>query len=153
MIVISPDRLRVPLSLRLFGYRQVLSSGAKRPGRKVDHSPPSNAKGKNDWNYICTLPIWIMTCTWTLPRHLTYDRYQNEIISTKFTTSVYKMQSKSYNCIERWKIKVKFPTRKRKGHATLVFEQKSWGSMEFMRTDKVLTKCKLNIQKLHYKFH
>jgi hypothetical protein len=29
----------------------VLSPGAKRPGREVNHSPPSSAEVKNEWSY------------------------------------------------------------------------------------------------------
>jgi hypothetical protein len=31
-----------------------LSLGVKRPGREVDHSPPSSAEVKNAWSYIST---------------------------------------------------------------------------------------------------
>jgi len=31
--------------------------GVKRPGREVDHSPPSSAEVKNAWNYTSTPPI------------------------------------------------------------------------------------------------
>jgi hypothetical protein len=34
-----------------------LSLGAKRPGRKADHSPPSGAKVKNAWSYTSTPTI------------------------------------------------------------------------------------------------
>jgi len=30
------------------------SPGAKRPGREVDHSPPSSAEVKNAWSYTST---------------------------------------------------------------------------------------------------
>jgi hypothetical protein len=34
-----------------------LSLGVKRPGRKVDHSPPSSAEVKNAWSYTSIPPI------------------------------------------------------------------------------------------------
>ena len=34
-----------------------LSSGIKRQGRDVDHSPPSSADVKNGWSYTSTTPI------------------------------------------------------------------------------------------------
>jgi hypothetical protein len=36
---------------------RALSFGAKRPGRKADHSPPSSAEVKNAWSYTSTPPI------------------------------------------------------------------------------------------------
>jgi hypothetical protein len=33
------------------------SLGVKRPGREVDHSPPSSAEVKNAWSYTSTPPI------------------------------------------------------------------------------------------------
>jgi hypothetical protein len=30
--------------------------GVKRPERKIDHSPPTNAEVKNEWNYKSTPP-------------------------------------------------------------------------------------------------
>jgi hypothetical protein len=47
-IILSPphsDRFWCPLSLLSNGYR-----GIKRPGRGVDHSPPSSAEVKNAWS-------------------------------------------------------------------------------------------------------
>jgi hypothetical protein len=34
--------------------------GIKWPGRKAGHSPPLNAKVKNDWRYTSTSPIRLM---------------------------------------------------------------------------------------------
>jgi hypothetical protein len=34
-----------------------LSLELKRPGREADHSPPSSAEVKSEWNYTCTPPI------------------------------------------------------------------------------------------------
>jgi hypothetical protein len=34
--------------------------GVKRPGREVDHSPPSSAEVKNTWSYISTPPYVFM---------------------------------------------------------------------------------------------
>jgi hypothetical protein len=36
------------------------SPGVKRPGREVDHSPPTNAKVKEMWTYTSTphTPSW-----------------------------------------------------------------------------------------------
>jgi hypothetical protein len=34
-----------------------LSLGVKRPGREVDHSPPSSAGSKNEWLYTSTPPV------------------------------------------------------------------------------------------------
>jgi hypothetical protein len=33
------------------------SLGVKRPGREVEHSPPSRAEVKNAWSYTSTLPV------------------------------------------------------------------------------------------------
>jgi hypothetical protein len=38
-----------------------VSLGIKRPGRKVDHSPPSSAEVKNAWSYTSTLQYVFMT--------------------------------------------------------------------------------------------
>jgi hypothetical protein len=36
-----------------------LSQGIKRPGREVDHSPPSSAEVKNAWSYTSILPQYV----------------------------------------------------------------------------------------------
>jgi hypothetical protein len=36
-----------------------LSLGVKRPGREVDHSPPSSAEVKNAWSYTSTPSIYL----------------------------------------------------------------------------------------------
>jgi hypothetical protein len=46
-----PDRLWGPPSLLFKGYRGFFPQGVKRPGRVVDHSPPSSAEVKNTWSY------------------------------------------------------------------------------------------------------
>jgi hypothetical protein len=48
---LRPDRLWGPSSLLSIGYRGVLSSGIKRPGREADNSPPPSDKSKNAWSY------------------------------------------------------------------------------------------------------
>jgi len=35
----------------------VLSPEVMRPGRDVDHSPPSSAKGNKEWRYTSTPPV------------------------------------------------------------------------------------------------
>jgi len=35
--------------------------GVKRPGREVDHSPPSSAEVKNEWSYTSTPQYAFMT--------------------------------------------------------------------------------------------
>jgi hypothetical protein len=37
--------------------RKTLIPGVKRLELKADHSPPSSAKVKNEWNYTSTPPI------------------------------------------------------------------------------------------------
>jgi hypothetical protein len=44
-----------------------LSLGVKRPGREVDHSPPSDAEFKNAWSYTSTPPNVFMA--WCLVKH------------------------------------------------------------------------------------
>jgi hypothetical protein len=38
---------------------EALSPQVKRPGREVDHSPPSSAEVKNAWGYTSTPPIFL----------------------------------------------------------------------------------------------
>jgi hypothetical protein len=35
------------------------SSGVKRSGREVDHSPPSSTDVKNEWGYTSTPPVFL----------------------------------------------------------------------------------------------
>jgi len=35
------------------------SSGVRRPGREVDHSPPSSTEVKNEWSYTSTSADYI----------------------------------------------------------------------------------------------
>jgi len=51
----SPDRLWVPPSFLFNRYRGCFP-GLKRPGREVNHSPPSSAEDKNEWG--CTFMVW-----------------------------------------------------------------------------------------------
>jgi hypothetical protein len=44
-----------------------LSLGVKRPGRKVDHPPPSTAQEKNMWHYTSTPQYVFMV--WFLIKH------------------------------------------------------------------------------------
>jgi hypothetical protein len=44
------------VSLVFNGY-QGSFPGVKRPGREVNHSPPSSAEVKNEWSYTSTPPI------------------------------------------------------------------------------------------------
>jgi hypothetical protein len=55
-----PDQLWHPPSLLFEGTTRSLSLRVKWLGYKVDHSPPSSAKAKNDWSYICDpyIPSW-----------------------------------------------------------------------------------------------
>ena len=34
-----------------------MGTGTKRPGREVNHSPPSSDEVKNEWSYVSTPPI------------------------------------------------------------------------------------------------
>jgi len=43
------------------------SLGVKRPGREADHSPPSSAEVKSEWNYTFILPDDFMA--WCLVKH------------------------------------------------------------------------------------
>ena len=45
------------ISLLLSGHRRFFP-GVKRPGRDVDHVPPSSAEVKNEWR--CTLTAFYM---------------------------------------------------------------------------------------------
>jgi len=45
----------------------VRSLGAKRPGRKADHSPPCSAEVKNAWVYTST-PLYTFTA-WCLVKY------------------------------------------------------------------------------------
>jgi hypothetical protein len=50
------DRLWAPPSLLPSGYGVLFPCGVKRPGREVDHSPPSS-DDLNAWSYTPTLPL------------------------------------------------------------------------------------------------
>jgi hypothetical protein len=50
-----PNRLSGPPSLLFSGCRGFFPGGLKRPGREVDHSPPSSPKIKNEWR--CTAAV------------------------------------------------------------------------------------------------
>jgi hypothetical protein len=52
-----PDRFWVPLNLVSIGIGGLfLSLGVRRPGREVDHSPPTSAEVKKMWIYTSTPP-------------------------------------------------------------------------------------------------
>ena len=51
-----PDRLWIPPSF-LFNRYRGCSPGLKRPGREVNHSPPSSAEDKNMWGCTFIPPI------------------------------------------------------------------------------------------------
>jgi hypothetical protein len=55
-----PDRLWDPPNLLCNEYRGLLYPGVKRPGREVDHSPPTSAEVKKMWIYTSTshTPSW-----------------------------------------------------------------------------------------------
>jgi len=53
-----PDRLWVPPSFLFSRYRGC-SPGLKRPGREVNHSPPSCAEDKNEWGCTFIPPIFL----------------------------------------------------------------------------------------------
>jgi hypothetical protein len=52
-----PERLWGPPNLLPNGYQRFFPWGVKRPGREVDHSPPSSAEVKNACKYTSTPPI------------------------------------------------------------------------------------------------
>jgi hypothetical protein len=53
-----PDRFWRPTNQLSYGYVGGGSfPGVKRPGREVDHSPPSSAEFNNAWIYTSTLPV------------------------------------------------------------------------------------------------
>ena len=62
-----PDRLWPPPHL-LFNVHRASSATAKRPGREVDHSPPSSGDVKNEWTYTPTPP----TCPHGMDREKYY---------------------------------------------------------------------------------
>ena len=41
----------------LFGWYRGSFPGVQRPGRRVDHSPPSSPQVKNEWSYTSVTPI------------------------------------------------------------------------------------------------
>jgi len=47
-------------------------------------------------------------------------------------------------------MKIQHPVRKYQEQATIIFEKKKWGILEFMKTESVLMNCKPNIKILHY---
>jgi hypothetical protein len=47
------------------GKPGALSLGVKRPGREVDHSPPSGAEVKNAWSYTST-PQYVFMAWWSV---------------------------------------------------------------------------------------
>jgi hypothetical protein len=47
-----PDQLPIQWVLGAFAL------GVKWPEDEADHSPPSNVKVKNVWNYTSNLPVW-----------------------------------------------------------------------------------------------
>jgi hypothetical protein len=49
-----PHRLWGPPNLLSKGYGGALSPGVRRPGREVDHSPPTSAEIKKMWIYTST---------------------------------------------------------------------------------------------------
>ena len=51
-----PDRLWGPPSFLFVGYRGCFP-GLKRPGRQVNHSPPSSAEDKNEWGCTFIPPV------------------------------------------------------------------------------------------------
>jgi hypothetical protein len=55
-----PGRLWGPPNLLFNGYGGALSSGVKRPGREIDHSPPTSAEVKKMWISTSTphTPSW-----------------------------------------------------------------------------------------------
>jgi len=57
-----PDRPRVPPSLLYNGYR-VSFSGVKRPGRGVDHPPPSSAEVKERLQLYIYSPYAFVVCS------------------------------------------------------------------------------------------
>ena len=54
----KPRQLWCPVCLLFIGYRGTYT-GVKRPGGKVDLSPPSSAEVKNEWSYASTPPVCI----------------------------------------------------------------------------------------------
>jgi hypothetical protein len=55
-----PDGLWGPPSLLFFGCGRLLSETVKRPGRKADYLPPTNAEVKNTWIYSSNPPYVFM---------------------------------------------------------------------------------------------
>jgi len=48
-----------------------LSLGVKRPGREVDHLPPSNDEIKNAWSYTSIFPEHVFT-GWCIIKHIDF---------------------------------------------------------------------------------
>jgi len=106
-----PDQPWGPPSLLYNGYR-VSFPGVKRPGRGVDHPPPSSAEVKErvelylytpfgpswpvlGWTLPLPLPLWIPTYNWNLTSYFHTRRRKHLVTSTNTLLSVFSIDEDS----------------------------------------------------------